>query len=143
MATGHNFGLRGKQRDSYLELVGEFPLTSIRSDEHLAAAQQVMDRLLARPTLNVGGQTYLEALGDLVALYEDQHHAIGPASDADMLRHLLDAKGISPAALSQQAGVAKSTISEILAGKRPFSRQTIRKLAAFFAVDVSLLAGNL
>jgi HTH-type transcriptional regulator / antitoxin HigA len=36
----------GKQRDSYLELVMEFPLTSIRSDEHLQAAQAMLDALL-------------------------------------------------------------------------------------------------
>jgi lambda repressor-like predicted transcriptional regulator len=74
---------------------------------------------------------------------DDEHHAIAPASDADMLRHLLDAKGISPAELSRQTGIAKSSVSEILAGKRPFSRQMIRKLANHFRVDVSVLAANL
>jgi hypothetical protein len=28
-------------------------------------------------------------------------------------------------------------------GQKPFSRRTIRKLADYFAVDVSVLAGNL
>ena len=32
---------------------------------------------------------------------------------------------------------------EILAGKRPFSRQIIRTLAAYFHGDVSVLAGNI
>ena len=35
-----------------------------------------------------------------------------------------------------------STVSEVLAGKKPFSRQLIRKLASYFQVDASLLAGN-
>jgi HTH-type transcriptional regulator/antitoxin HigA len=60
-----------------------------------------------------------------------------------MLRHLLDAKGVTQAQLSQEAGIAKSTISEVLAGKKPFSRQMIRKLADYFKVDVSVLTGNL
>jgi HTH-type transcriptional regulator/antitoxin HigA len=55
----------------------------------------------------------------------------------------LEAKGVTQAQLSQQAGIAKSTISEVLARKRPFSRQMIRKLAEYFRVDVSLLASNL
>ncbi len=59
-----------------------------------------------------------------------------------MLRHLLDAKGITQAQLSQAAGIAKSTISEVLAGKKPFSRQMIRKLAEYFQVDASILAGR-
>lgn len=143
MPTRTKFNLQGKGRDSYLELVLAFPLSSIRSGEHLAAAQKVMDRLLAKGDLDHGEETYLDALSDLVAVYEDEHHPIKPASDADMLRHLLAAKGVSQTQLSQDAGIAKSTISEVLAGKRPFSRQMIRKLADYFRVPVSVLAGNL
>ncbi|MFM8250266.1 MAG: type II toxin-antitoxin system HigA family antitoxin [Planctomycetota bacterium] len=143
MATKTKFGLRGKGRDSYLELVLAFPLSSIRSDEHLNQAQRVMDRLLAKAKLDDGEQTYLDALSDLVAVYEDEQHAIEPASDADMLRHLLESKSVTQIQLSQETGIAKSTISEVLAGKRPFSRQVIRKLADYFQMDVSVLARNL
>lgn len=143
MATKAKFGLKGKDRDSYLELIMAFPLSSIGSDEHLDVAQKVMDRLLAKGELDDGEETYLDALSDLVGVYEDEHHAIEPASDSDMLRHLLEAKGITQAQLSQETGIAKSTISEVLAGKRLFSRQMIRKLAEFFKVDVSVLAGSL
>jgi HTH-type transcriptional regulator/antitoxin HigA len=143
MATKAKFSLKGKDRDSYLELVIAFPLASIKSDEHLEAAQGVMDCLLAKGKLDHGEAMYLDALSDLVASYEDEHHEIEPASDADMLRHLLDAKGVTQAQLSSEAGIAKSTISEVLAGKKQFSRQMIRKLAEYFKVDVSVLAGNL
>ena len=142
MVTKTKFRLKGKDRDSYLELVLAFPLASIRSDEHLDEARKVMDRLLAKGELDDGEATYLDALGDLVAVYEDEHHAIEPASDADMLWHLLEAKGVTQAQLSQRAGIAKSTISEVLAGKKPFSRRMIRKLADYFRVDVSILASN-
>src|SRR5262249_6999131 len=47
MAAKTRFALKGKTRDSYLELVRAFPLTSIKSDDHLAEAPHVMDRLLA------------------------------------------------------------------------------------------------
>lgn len=137
------FGLKGKGRDSYFELVLAFPLSSIHSDEHLDEAQKVMDRLLAKSELDAGEETYLDALSDLVAVYEDEHHAIEPSSDAEMLRHLVESKGVTQAQLSQETGIAKSTISEVLAGKKPFSRQVIRKLAEYFKVDVSILACNL
>jgi len=143
MATKTRFGLKRKDRDSYLELVLAFPLASIKSDKHLAAAQKVMDRLLTKGDLDDGETMYLDALSDLVAAYEDAHHAIQPASDADMLRHLLEARGITQAQLSRDTGLAKSSISEVLAGKKPLSRQMIRKLAAYFNVDVSVLAANL
>ncbi len=142
MATKTKFGLKGKNRDSYLDLVLAFPLAVIRSDEHLEAAQAVLDRLLTQSELDDGEEMYLDALSDLTASYEDEHHAIGLASDADMLRHLMEAKGVAQTQVSQAAGIAKLTISEVLAGKRPFSRQMIRKLADYFKVDVSILAAN-
>jgi HTH-type transcriptional regulator/antitoxin HigA len=132
----------GAGRDSYVELVMAFPLASINSDEQLQEAQKVMDRLLARGELDEGADMYLDALSDLVAAYEDGQYAIAPASDADMLRHLMEAKGATQAQLSRDTAIPKSTISEILAGKKPFSRRAIRKLADYFGVDASVLAAN-
>ena len=143
MATKTRYRLTGKKRDSYLELVLDFPLASIKSNRHLVEAQRVMDQLLARGTLDEGEETYLDALSDLVAAYEDEHHAIEPASDADMLRHLMEARGVSQIQLSRETELPKSTISEVMAGKKPFSRQMIRKLADYFRVDVSVLAANI
>jgi HTH-type transcriptional regulator/antitoxin HigA len=143
MATKTRFGLKGKGHDSYLKLVLAFPLASIKSEEHLDEAQEVMDRLVAKGQLDDGEETYLDVLSNLVAAYEDKHHAIEPASDADMLRHLLEAKGITQAQLNRDTLIPKSMISEVLAGKRPFSRQMIRKLADYFKVDVSVLAANI
>src|SRR5437667_213950 len=110
MPTKVRFGLKGKHRDSYLELVLAFPLASIKSEEHLDEAQNVMDRLLAKSELDEGEEMYLDALSDLVAANEDEHHAIEPASDADMLRHLLEAKGVTQAQLSRETAIPKSTI---------------------------------
>jgi len=141
MATVSHF--RGKTRDSYLELVQSFPLSSIRSESQLKQAQKVMDQLLAKGKLGDGDEIYLNALSDLVAVYEDQHHRIEPASDADMLRHLMEAKDVNQIELHRHTDIPKSTISELLAGKKPFSRQIIRTLANFFNVDVSVLAANL
>jgi HTH-type transcriptional regulator / antitoxin HigA len=142
MATKTKFGLKGKNRDAYLELVLAFALASIKSEEHFAAAQEVMDRLLAKGELEDGEEMYLDALSDLVGAYEDEHYAIGPASDAEMLRHLMEAKGTTQAELSRDTKLAKSTISEVLAGKKPFSRQMIHRFADYFKVDVTVLASN-
>ena len=143
MASKTKFGLTKAARDSYLELVLAFPLASIKSDEHLDEAQQIMDRLLAQSNLDDGEELYLDALSDLVAAYEEEHHRIHPASDADLLRHLLEAKGITQTRLHRDTGLAKSMISEVLAGKKPFSRQMMRTLADYFQVDISVLAANI
>lgn len=143
MAAKTKFGLKQRDRDSYMELVLAFHLSSIRSDKHLEPALEVIDRLLAKSELDDGEKMYLDALSDLFATYEDERHAIEPASDADMLRHLIEARDITQTQLSLETGVAKSTISEVPAGRRPFSRGMIRKLADYFRVDVSILAANL
>jgi len=59
-----------------------------------------------------------------------------------MLRHLMEAKGVTQADLSRETGISKSSVSEVLAGKKPFTRQMIRKLSEYFYVDVSILVGN-
>ncbi len=142
LATKTQFRLKGKGRDSYLELVLDFPLASIKSDAHLSEAQRVIDDLLARGTFDDGEEMYLDALSDLVGSYEDRHHPIVSASDADMLRHLMEAKGVSQMQLSRDTGLPKSTISEVLAGKKPFSRKMIHTLADYFQVDIGILAAN-
>ncbi len=142
MAVKTKFSLKGAGRHDYLKLVTAFPLASIKSKEQLQEAHRVMDQLLARGELKGGEEMYLDALSDLVAAYEDEHYAIAPASDADMLRHLMDAKGVTQAQLSRDTKVPKSTISEILAGKKHLSRQLIRIFADYFGVDASVLAAN-
>jgi HTH-type transcriptional regulator / antitoxin HigA len=142
MVVKSKFSLKGAGRDSYLGLVVAFPLASIKSHEQLQEAQKVVDQLLTRGRLDEGEEMYLDALSDLVAAYEDQYYAIEPASDGEMLRHLMEAKGVTQAQLRRDTTIPKSTISEILGGKKPFSRHVIRKLADYFDVDASVLAAN-
>jgi HTH-type transcriptional regulator/antitoxin HigA len=91
-----------------------------------------------------GGETdYLEVLSELVAAYEDEHWPFEPSSDADMLQHLMQAKDVSQADLHHATGISRSTISEILSGRRSFSKKHIPKLAEYFHVPIGVLARNL
>ena len=143
MATKTKPRVGKKTVDSYFNLVVECPLVSIKSKAQFKDAQAMLDRLLTQGRLDDGEEMYLDALSDLVATYEDLHYSIAPASDADMLRHLMEAKGVNQIELHRQTGIPKSTISEVLAGKKPFSKTLIRTLADFFNVDTSVLASNL
>lgn len=134
--------ITGRARDAYFQLVRTFPLTSIRSERQLRDAQQIMDRILAKGRLSAGEAAYLDALSDLVAAFEDVQHSLPPASDADMLRHLLESKGINQAELCRDTKLAPSVVSEVLSGKRPFSKHMVGKLARYFGVDKSVLVAN-
>ncbi len=142
MASKTKFRLKAKDRDSYLELIQAFPLVSIASDEHLEAASDTVDQLMAKGRLDHGEDMYLDALSDLIATFEDRHHDIEPASDADMLRHLLESKGVTQTEVCSATGLPKSSLSEVLSGKKQFSRQMIRSLANYFHVDASILTAN-
>jgi HTH-type transcriptional regulator/antitoxin HigA len=135
--------LNRRQQDTYLRLIQELPLVSIASDEHLDAAQAMLDRLTDKKKLDGGEQAYLDALSDLVAVYEDQYHPIPVASDADLLRHLMEAKGVTQTRVHKDTGLAKSGISEVLAGKKPLSKTMIATLATYFHVPPSVLTANI
>jgi len=130
--------LTAKAKDTYMELVGDFPLVAIKDDKHLATAQKVLDRSLQHK-LDSGAQAYLEVLSDLVGDYEDQHHPISAASPVDMVRHLMDAHSLSQATVCHDISVGKSTLSQFLSGKRDLSKATAKKLAEYFEVELSLL----
>jgi HTH-type transcriptional regulator / antitoxin HigA len=52
----------------------------------------------------------------------------------DMLRHLLEAKEVSQTDVAHATGIAESTISAVLAGKRGLNRHHIGLIARYFNV---------
>jgi HTH-type transcriptional regulator/antitoxin HigA len=118
---------------TYFSLVKQFPLTHIRDDDHLAAASAVIDRLLQHE-LDEGEQEYLNVLTDMVAAYEDAHVPIRDASEADVLRELMNVNGLTQPKLSKAVGIAQSTISAVLNGTRALTKNQIITLSKFFGV---------
>ncbi|MBA4191844.1 MAG: transcriptional regulator [Planctomycetaceae bacterium] len=124
----------GKTEDRYLELIRQFPLRPLRTEYDLDAAVAVIDSLIDQDTLATPEQDYLDVLSDLVEAYEAEAVPISPVADADMLRFLIEQKGVTQTELAKKAGIAESTISAVLAGKRKLNRLQIGKLARFFHV---------
>src|SRR4051794_40603648 len=112
----------GKAEDRYLDLVRQFPLRPLRTDVDLEAAIAVIDALIDRPALTLPEQDYLDVLSDLVEAYEAEMVPMRPVGDADLLRFLIEQRGVTQAAVATGAGIAESTISEVLAGKRKLNR---------------------
>lgn len=126
------------EQDVYLRLVRSFPLLPIASDAELDGAIAVINSLLDKPTLSAGEQGYLDVLSDLVEKYESAEHPMQAVSDADMLRHLLDAKAVSPGDVSRATKIGGSVIADVLAGKRELSRGQISKIAQYFDVEATV-----
>lgn len=130
----------GKREDRYLELVRRFPLRPIRTNALLDAAVAVVDSLIDQDKLSAPEQDYLDVLSDLVEAYEAEAVPIGPVGDADMLRFLIENRGATQVEVANCAGIAESTISAVLAGKRKLNRIQIGKLARYFHVEPGVFA---
>ena len=130
----------GRQQDRYLDLIRRFPLRPLRTDADLDAAVAVVDSLIDQDELSPPEQDYLDVLSDLVEAYEDETIPIKPVGDADMLRLLIEAKGVTQAQAAKEAGIAESTVSEVLAGKRKLNRTQIGKLGRYFRVGPGAFA---
>ena len=135
VASRHRVATDGADRDCYLELVQAFPLKHLRSDRQLSKAIKMIDALISRGKLERGEQDYLDVLTDIVEKYETENCPMSPVSDADMLRHLIEARGITQAKPSADVDIPMSSISEVLHGKKKLTRRHIGILAEYFGLD--------
>jgi HTH-type transcriptional regulator/antitoxin HigA len=136
MATGFvGITQAGPERDHYFELVQRFPLRPLRTDEELAEAIALIDSLIVRGDLDSGEQDYLDVLANLVEKYESEEHPMPSVSDAQMLRHLIEASRVTQTEVASATEIVNSTISEILAGKRRPTRHQVNVLARYFHVS--------
>lgn len=75
----------------------------------------------------------LELVSDLIYRYEQTHHAIEAAAPKDVLRFLMESRGLKQDDLSTL--LPQSNLSAILAGKRKISAALAGKLAKYFGIS--------
>jgi HTH-type transcriptional regulator / antitoxin HigA len=121
--------------DRYLELVCQVPLRPIRSEAELDSAIAMIDALLDLDERSGDEEDYLDVLSDLVEKYEDENDPMPTVASTDMLRFLIDNRATTQTEVATETGIAESTISEILAGKREMNRKHIEALARHFRVN--------
>jgi HTH-type transcriptional regulator/antitoxin HigA len=134
-------GCRARQyaSASYLALAKAYPIHPIRSEEDLDTAIAVVDRLLSRrKPLAPPEQDYLESLSHEIERYEAVAHPMPAVSGAAMLRHLVEARGVTLSKLAEETGIAVSTLSAVLNHRRNLNLTHIEKLAPYFGVEPSV-----
>jgi len=125
----------GKAQDVYLELIRQFPLRPIRSEEELDQAIAVIDALVDLDHRRPAEDDYLEVLSEMVRQYEAEHHPIPHVAEGEILRFLIESRELTQAQLAKDSGIAESTISEVLSQRRKLNRRQIGKLARYFKVE--------
>src|SRR6266850_2750394 len=128
--------------DRFMELFEEFPLKPIRNDKELARAEKMLRTLLGVEELHRDERDYLEVLGGLISEYETTHYPIEDVTETEMLAHLIEAKGVTQRAVAEGTGLPESLISDLLSGRREFTRNTITKLATYFSVSPAVFFPN-
>jgi HTH-type transcriptional regulator/antitoxin HigA len=121
-------------RDRYFDLIREFPLRLLRSNKDWGKATAIIDSLL-RKDLDAGERDYLDVLTELVWRYEETECPMPAVSDAEMLRHLIEAKQVTQTEVAAATGIVNSTISTILSGARRPTRRQVGILASYFHVS--------
>lgn len=129
--------------ESYLALIQEFPLRPLRSESELDAAIAMTHKLIDREvSQGLGDQErdYLEILGNLIHDYEAKTNPLGEMTPVEALRHFLEENEMTQSQLAEETGLAMTTISEILNGRRNISAKARKALADRFKVSPSLFA---
>ena len=124
----------------YLALLHGFAPRPIRGEDEHRRAIAVVNGLLDRPALNPDEEDYLDVLGLLIADYEDSIYEHPDFTPVDRLRHLMEEHSLTQAALARRAGVAVTSLSDILNGKRQISPRLRAKFAECFGVSSSFFA---
>ena len=130
--------LYGEMQETYLALIRTFPLRPLRSEAELDEAMAILDALVDKDTLTAAEADYLAVLSDLVEQYEADAHPMPPASDAELLQHLLEAQSVTPREVAQATGMDVATLAAVLAGTRHLTREQIGQLARYFQVSPSV-----
>ncbi len=113
----------------------------IRNDDDLTDALREIDRLWGAEPGTADGDK-LDALVTLAAAYEDRHYAIPKATPLEILKFMMAESGRTQADLAALLG-SRSRASEILAGKREFTLDQIRKLHREWRIPAAALIGDL
>jgi HTH-type transcriptional regulator/antitoxin HigA len=125
-------------RTSYSELLAQAQPQIIYDERSHARALRIVDRLMKKRRLTAPERKLLELLAKLVNDYEETIYPTPDVSPGDILAHLIGAKETSQAELARQISVSRSTISEVLKGKRSVSVENAFRLAEYFHVEPSL-----
>ena len=132
--------LYGETHDTYLTLIRTCPLRPLRSETDLDEAMAILDALVVQDVLSAAEADYLAVLSDLVEQYEAAAHPIPPASDTELLQHLLEAQAVTPVDVARATGIDAATLVAVLAGIQPLTREQRGTLARYFQVAPSVFA---
>lgn len=125
---------------AYLALARRFPIRPIHSHAELDDAIRMLNTLLRRDRpLGDPEQGYFDSLANEIQRYEAAAVPMPAVSGPEMIRFLMDQKGVSLSDVARHTGIVISTLSATLSHKRKLNVSHMRALARYFGVEVGAL----
>jgi HTH-type transcriptional regulator / antitoxin HigA len=106
----------------------------IRSEEQLVRYTEALFQLTAKGRLAAAEEEAVALLTLLIERYESERYPVPDASPGEVLRFLLDHNELTQRDIAEELG-SETTVSLVLAGKRPLTREHIEKLSRRFHVS--------
>jgi len=120
---------------AYVALLTRVPPKVIRTEkenEHYVQALYELDKRGSR--LTRAERELADLLTLMIEDFEERHYALANASPLEVLKFLMEQHGLKQKDLVDVFGTP-SIISEVLRGKRKFSKEHIRRLSRRFQVS--------
>jgi HTH-type transcriptional regulator/antitoxin HigA len=110
----------------------------IKTEQEYEKALQFMDSIFDAKPNTAAGDT-LELLALVIGDYESKHYKIEALSPLEALKCEMEEQGLTQANLAQRFGMSKSTISEILNGKKQMSLRVRQFLYTDLGIPADIL----
>jgi HTH-type transcriptional regulator / antitoxin HigA len=122
----------------YGKLLARVRPTVIRSEAENNRVLTLVEQLMAKgQDLTPEEGELLRLLGKLIADFEEKFYHLEDAEPHEVLRELMDARGLKQSDLAQLFG-SKGRASEVINGKRAISKAQAKALAEVFHVSADL-----
>lgn len=92
----------------------------IKTEQDYELSLKMIEKIFhAKPNTPEGDK--LEVLSVLVHQYEQKHYHIAPLSPIEAIKYEMEEQGLTQVGLAKRLGMSRSTISEIIGGKKQMS----------------------
>jgi HTH-type transcriptional regulator/antitoxin HigA len=111
------------------------PIQNERAFESMVARLEDLD--FAKRKLTPEEKALREILAALIEVYEEGHHPIPELPPYEVVKHLMEQRGLKQADLVPVLG-SRAQVSDLVNGKRGISKAQARALAGYFGVSIEL-----
>ncbi len=126
-------------RNRYGRLLLRVTPTAIESEAENERVLGIIEELMAKGEAKLSPEedALIELLTQLVENFEKRAYPRRKSDPAQLVRFLLDQRGLKPADLASIVG-SRGRVSDILSGRRSISKEQAKRLGEFFHVSPAL-----